>query len=445
MSLYRSYILPMQCGIVNIGDEILAGKILNTNAFDIASRLTALGHEVAYALSWPDDIALLASGLNLLLLGEDSTCLVPSAALANLWPKVDLLVVTGGLGPTHDDLTRDAVAAYLGVPMVQNPEATLWLAERLGKTVAELPESQLRQVILPVGVEPLRNPQGTACGLRFSVGKTTVYVFPGVPYELEAMMRLHVEPVLLADHVLLRRLIWTFGLSESKQREYLNHWVPAAPFRFSSLPNERGVVLSLQASVPKTEAALLEVTLKQSCGELLARLPQETVVHSEGLDLPQAVFAALSEAGETLSVAESCTGGGLGFLITEVPGSSLVFRQGFLTYSNAAKVELLGVDPALLAEYGAVSEQVAQAMARGCVLRSGTTWAVAITGIAGPDGGSLDKPVGCVFIAVAHREGGMAFRKLQFKGTRNRIRWQSAYVALNLLRLVQKGHVILNT
>ncbi len=438
----------MQCGIVNIGDEILAGKILNTNAFDLASRLTALGHHVAYAITWPDEIESLATGLRLLLpprRGQTSEWPDITSLPASPLPAVELLILTGGLGPTHDDITREAIAAYLGVGLKLHVEAMQWLAERLGKSPEALPDGQMRQVILPEGVRALRNPQGTACGLHFEAGSCQVFVFPGVPYELEAMMRLHLEPMLQGDSVLLRQLLWTFGLGESKQREYLAGWQPPAPFRFSSLPNERGVVLSLQASVPKVEAEALGLALQKAHVDLMSRLPAETLVDVEGRDLGEAVIHALTEAGETVSVAESCTGGGLGFLITEVPGSSRVFREGFLTYSNEAKVNLLGVDKALLAEHGAVSEPVAMAMARGCVLRTGSTWALAITGIAGPDGGTVEKPVGTVFIAVAHRDGGMAAKKLQLKGTRNRIRWFSAYFALNWLRLAQKGHLSLNT
>jgi len=437
MSRFVTYILVMQCGIVNIGDEILAGKILNTNAFDLAGRLTSLGHDVAYALTLPDDIPVIASGLRDLL---------DHAGPRSAFPAVDLIILTGGLGPTLDDITREAVAAYLGCGLAYREEAAAWLSERLGMRSEELPAGQRRQVVLPEAAEPLRNPQGTACGLRFQAGTAQVLVFPGVPSELEAMARLHLEPMLAAGRLLLRRFIWTFGLSESKQGEFLADWSPPAPFRFSSLPNERGVVISLQAAVSESEADPLRSVLDKACAEVISRLPAEFVVDGESdRDLPQSVVHHLQAAGETLSLAESCTGGALGFLITEVPGSSKVFREGYLTYSNEAKSSLLGVTSGLLAEFGAVSAPVAKAMALGCQRRSGATWGLAITGIAGPDGGTPEKPVGTVFIGLAHREGGTAVKALNLKGTRNRIRWFSAYWALNVLRLAQKQIVILNT
>lgn len=425
----------MRCGILNIGDEILAGKILNTNAFDLASRLTALGHDIAYAITWPDQIDTLAAGF---------AALVDRGGSEPAWPKIDLLLVTGGLGPTLDDITRDAIAQWLGVPLQQNAEATAWLAERLKTAPADLGTGQLRQVFLPAGTTPLRNVLGTACGLGYKRQDVQVMVFPGVPSELEVMSRQHLEPLLQGGSVLLRRLIWTF-LSESKQSDFLRGWAPPAPFQFSSLPNERGVVISLQACVPAQEAAAQEAKLQTAISNLLARLPAEAVIDTEGRDLPAAMVHALSEAGETVAVAESCTGGALGFLLTEVPGSSRIFKQGFLTYSNEAKRELLGVPAALLAEHGAVSEATALAMARGCQLRADSTWALAITGIAGPDGGTAEKPVGTVHIAVARRGGEALSKVFHFKGARNRIRWQSAFNALNLLRLAQKGHVMLNT
>ncbi len=420
----------MQCGILNIGDEILAGKILNTNAFDLASRLTALGHEVAFALTWPDNIETLAEGLGALIEGRWS----PAC------PKVDLLLVTGGLGPTQDDITRDAIARYLQVPLALHREAAEWLAARLHTQADSLPDAQLRQAILPEGVAALRNTQGTACGLDFTAHGVRVMVFPGVPSELEAMARMHVEPLLLGDTVLVRRLLWTM-LSESKQRACLEGWAAPSPFQFSSLPNERGVVISLQACVPTVDADAQQLRLDAAMEELIARLPLESIVDENGLDLPQAVVRHLTDAGETLSVAESCTGGGLGFLITEVPGSSRVFREGYLTYSNEAKAGLLGVSKEVLAEHGAVSEAVVLAMARGCLLRSNASWALAISGIAGPDGGTPEKPVGTVWIAVAKRGGAAHAKCLSLKGTRNSVRWRSAYQALYLLILAQKGHI----
>jgi nicotinamide-nucleotide amidase len=351
-------------------------------------------------------------------------------------PRCDMLILTGGLGPTQDDLTREAVADFLSVPLLFNPEAAAWLAERLGLTRDDIPEGQLPQVKVPRGATPLRNPAGTACGFRFETSGTRVFAFPGVPAEFHAMFDLHCRPELQRrDAILLRRKLVTFGLPESRQRELLKDFTPPVPFRFSSLPAESGVVIAIEALVPQAQAASHSVRLEAAWKELISRLPEDCIVDRGGLSLPEAVFLLLRSRKSTVAVAESCTAGALGFLLTETPGSSEVFRQGVLAYANEAKTQWLGVSTKLLAEHGAVSEPVALAMARGCREAANTDYAVAITGIAGPDGGTPEKPVGLVYIGVASSRGAKVYR-FQFRaGDRNSLRWRSAYTALNQLRL----------
>lgn len=431
----------MRIGILNIGDELLAGKILNTNQFELARLLSPLGHDIPYGLVVGDDEDALGRALHLALAGDAGEGPHPDASSGNLsWPGVDALVLTGGLGPTRDDLTRQACAAFLGVETAEHPEALAWLGAFLGKPVEDLPWGQRVQARVPSGTQPLRNPAGTACGFRFVRGSVQVFAFPGVPKELEAMARMHLLPALVSDRVLLEKGLWTWGWSESDQRQCLEGLRLPDSFRFSSLPGERGVRISLQCLCPPAERGKREGELAGYWRDLLAAIPPAVVVDPEGSALPEAVYNELLARGATVSAAESCTGGGLGFLLTETPGSSAVFTQGFMTYSNAAKIELLGVEPLVLERHGAVSEETALAMARNCLERAGTTYAVAITGVAGPGGGTPEKPVGTVWIAVASRQSSHA-RKYLFRGDRQAVRWRSCYSALNHLRLFITGQL----
>lgn len=418
----------MRIGIINIGDELLSGKIVNTNQYDLARILIPLGHDISFNLVIGDEEDALARTLEWI-------------AGPGCFFRPELLILTGGLGPTRDDRTRNAVAGYLGRPVVEHPEALDWLRGilRLDPS-AELAWGQRIQAAVPEGCSPLRNPAGTACGFRFQVGGIPACAFPGVPAELDAMVRLHLLPGFQADQVLLERALWTWGWSEGAQRQAFAGLVFPDEFRFSSLPGIKGVRLTL--------SCLCAPSLREECGvrldllwqDMIRVIPPEAIIDTEGLPLPEAVLKMLSAQGSTVSVAESCTGGGLGFLLTETSGSSAVFHRGFLTYSNQAKTDLLGVEPGILERHGAVSEETALAMAKGCLERSGAAYAVAITGIAGPDGGSPEKPVGTVWIGVA--SNGLAVARLyKFRGDRNTIRWRSAYSALNQLRLLLSGQL----
>lgn len=423
----------MKIGIVNIGDELLSGKILNSNQFDLSRMLAPLGHEIPFGLVIGDDSRALAGALSWALGGQGHT-------------GVDILILTGGLGPTRDDLTREAVAAFLGRKVGEDPGALAWLGSFLGTEPADLPAGQRIQAAVPEGTEALRNPVGTACGFRFLFGSTRVYAFPGVPSELKAMAAMHLLPDLPQERVLLEKGLWTFGWSESSQSRAFAGLGLAEPFRFSSLPSENGVRLSLTCLAPVIERAAREIQLDTHWQALIAAIPPEAVVDREGASLPATILKILSDRRATVSVAESCTGGGLGSLLTELPGSSRIFHRGYLTYSNQAKTDLLGVDPAILEEYGAVSEETVLAMVRGCLERSGADYALAITGIAGPEGGSQEKPVGTVWIAVAAKrmagsQEHTVARRFQFRGDRTQVRSRSCYSALNLLRLLISGNL----
>jgi nicotinamide-nucleotide amidase len=419
----------MRIGLINIGDEILAGKILNTNARELARWLGDLGHEVAFMLTVADGVEPLAAALRQTL--DDA-----SPAL----PRCGMLILSGGLGPTHDDLTRDALAAYLGAPLERSEEAAAWLAEFLRVPIQDIGAGQALQLLVPRGATALRNTTGTACGIRFthqgSGQDCAVFAFPGVPREFRALFDAHCRPLLEnREGALLRRRAVTFGLPESRQRDALRGFAVPDPFRFSSLPNATGVTLALETFAPAADIPRLTSALDAAWNDLLSRLPPECIVDREGTPLPETVFRLLRDRRATVSCAESCTAGYVGYLLTEVPGSSEVFERGFLTYSNDAKRELLGVDEAVLRAHGAVSEETALAMARGCRAKAGSDYAVAVTGIAGPDGGSPEKPVGLVFVAAVSAQGEICARHL-FREDRDGNRRLSAHAALNQLRLL---------
>lgn len=234
--------------------------------------------------------------------------------------------------------------------------------------------------------------------------------------------------------------MWTMGWSESRQAEVVSS-LPS-PIRFSSLPSEAGVLLSMSVSGPYGVQDSLKKLLSTCWRGLVKSIPKSAQVDSYGRSLPEAVCANLARLQATMSVAESCTGGGLGFLITSVPGSSRLFQRGYLTYANSAKADILGVDTKTLKKYGAVSEPVVCQMAHGCRQVSGASYACAVTGIAGPGGGRPGKRVGTVWVAVSC-QGSTISQKLQLHGSRDEIRWRSAYSVLHLLNNLLKNQFIL--
>jgi nicotinamide-nucleotide amidase len=415
----------MRIGLINIGDEILAGKILNTNARDLALWLSELGHELAFMLTVPDGVRELEEPLRRAL-NEDAAT------------RCGMLILSGGLGPTHDDFTREALATYLGTPLERSAVATEWLSKFLGITPDAIGQGQATQLDVPRGVTPLENPVGTACGLGFTENGCAVFAFPGVPREFRTLFDLHCRPLLARrDAVLLRRRAITFGLSESRQRDFLRDFVLPAPFRYSSLPNATGVTIAMETYATNAEEDSLRAALDTAWNDLLSRLPAECIVSRDGTPLVDTVVALLRAHNATVSVAESCTGGLLGHLITSVPGSSAIFQRGFLTYCDDAKRELLGVSTETLQQHGAVSEETAYAMAEGCLKMARSDYAISVTGIAGPDGGTDEKPVGLVYVGVASgRTGRVETARFKFREDRDGNRKKSAYNALNLLRLL---------
>ena len=372
--------------ILAIGDELLHGGLLDTNSKWVAGELEAHGIPVHRFTVTGDDPA----GLE--------------AAIRDACARADVVVATGGLGPTLDDRTRDAAAAVAGVGLcfdaVSWDQVQHWLRSR-GRPV---PESNRRQAFLPEGAEPLANGHGTAPGFRMRLGRATFFAFPGVPREMQPMVREHVLPFLVGDAgrvVTAQHLMRVVGPSEALLGERIESFmVPGRNPAVGVTASHGLLTVRVVATAGSAEAAS---ALCRQTRDQLHPLVAEWLFAEGNEDLNALVVRRLAEAGRTLALAESCTAGLIASRLGDVPGVSAVLRGSAVAYANEAKTALLGVDPSLLAAHGAVSEPVAGAMARGAAERMGADLACAVTGIAGPGGGTADKPVGTVCFACWDR------------------------------------------
>jgi len=405
--------------VVTVGDELLLGTTVDTNAAWIGRRLAARGIPV----------------LRRYTVGDDAEEI--SHAVAGAADVADLVLVTGGLGPTPDDLTRDAVAAWLDRPLRLDPEVLASLEARFRKRGAkELPAPNRRVAEVPEGALKLANPVGTAPGLVLEHGRSVIVLLPGVPSELEAIVEAGLEDVLVEAFStrllpVHHRVIHTTGIPESLLAQQVADTLGEGPdaVQIAFLPDVRGVDLRLTTpSRDEREAADLLDGMEHRLRATLAPWRFET----DRGDLAESVNVELRRAGLRLAVAESCTGGLVAKRITDVEGSSEVFVGGVIAYANEVKIRELGVDPEILGRQGAVSEDVARQMAVGAASRFGVACGLAITGVAGPGGGSREKPVGTVWMA-ATAAGRTAVRLERFPGDRAGIRERAAQAALFLL------------
>ncbi|MGQ0552652.1 MAG: CinA family nicotinamide mononucleotide deamidase-related protein [Planctomycetota bacterium] len=410
--------------ILAVGDELLAGDALDTNSQWLARQVRARGQRVTSFAVVGDDAADVAR------------------AVRQAQGQAEVLLITGGLGPTVDDLTRDGVAAALDLPLAERAELLNELEAWSVRVGRRLNAGSRRQAELPLGAQALANPLGTAPGFCVSVpgggpagADFWLACFPGVPSEMRPMAEALLERVLASAPAFVSRRLLVCGLTEAALGERLADLMHHASGQRDDARlgiTAHGGVLSVVLRGQSSEAlAAMEATVRERAGEALFGSGEET--------LAGVVVAALAARGATLTTAESCTGGLLAGAITAVPGSSAVFREGVVTYANAAKQERLGVPAALLAQHGAVSEPVACAMARGQRSRAHADFALAITGIAGPGGAVPGKPVGTVVIALddaALESQGEPPQVVThaWRGSRDELRGRAVTVALDLLR-----------
>ncbi|MEB3301693.1 MAG: competence/damage-inducible protein A [Cyanobacteriota bacterium] len=412
----------MSAEILCIGTELLLGDILNGNARWLAQELASLGvphHRQE-------------------VVGDNRERLI--LALQEAAKRCRVLITTGGLGPTMDDLTTEAVAAAFHAPLVEHPQVWEDIQNKLGARGKPVAASNRRQAQLPEGAAVLPNPTGTAPGMIWSpIPGFTILTFPGVPREMQAMWRATAVPWLrqagLAEGVFFSRRLHVWGIGESLLAEQVDDLLSLANPTVAPYAGGGQVTLRLtaRASDPVAAKALLEPVEREIRGRIGA-----ACYGADDDSLASVVLSQLAERQQTLAVAESCTGGGLGGALAAVPGASQSWLGGVIAYANSAKRELLGVPSDLLERWGAVSDPVALAMAEGVRERLASDWAVAITGVAGPGGGSPDKPVGLVHVAVVGPEpfGGWS-EGLRFGPSRGRQAIQALSVgeALNRLRL----------
>ena len=407
----------MDIGILVIGDELTSGMTLDTNSSFIARESQMRGWHVSSVMTVGDDGDAIKGGLDYLLGISDA------------------LVVTGGLGPTADDITTAAVAGAFGLDSYIDEAVLKQLKERFGRFGLPWTKNNVKQAMFPEGADIIANPVGTASGFLIERDGRPVIVIPGVPVEARRMFTGGVIPLFrerftCREHV-AKRTIKTFGRTESQIDQILSHEdleIPGITIGFyPRFPEIRLVVTSRDEDSERAEENLRVV-----CERIEGRLHGHIFGYDD--DTMEGVTASfLTDRKLTLSVAESCTGGLITDRLTDVPGSSVFLERGVVTYSNTSKVELLGVPASVIEKRGAVSEEVAILMAEGVKKLAGTDIGLSTTGIAGPTGGTEEKPVGTVFIALATEEG-TTCRRFLFRWDRRRIKEISSQIALNMLR-----------
>lgn len=401
--------------LVTIGTELLLGLTVDTNGAEIARRLSAMGIRVVRRTAVadrPDEIR---------------------QAVAEALARTGAVITTGGLGPTRDDITKKVIAEQFGVPLHFDPIVWEHLLERFRRFGRAPVASNRSQAEVPDGAIVLTNRWGTAPGLWLAGAAGLVIMLPGVPLEMRMLLEHEVAPRLAGQgggRAILSRVVRTTGIPESTLAERMGEIeAEIAPLTLAYLPGVAGVDLRLSAwdfapdEADRRLSAAADLLVARSAGH----------VYGEGeTDLAAVVLHSAGRRGWHLGTAESCTGGLLGARLTDVPGSSEVYSGGVVVYSNELKTALLGVPSELIAAHGAVSEAVVRAMAEGAVARLGVEAAMAVTGIAGPGGGTDEKPVGTVWLGVATPEG-VESRRTVFGGTRQEIRERAAQAALFLL------------
>jgi len=371
--------------IITIGDEILFGQITDTNTQWIGAELTNIGIRPIRKTS----------------VGDNQEDILSSLKEAS--ERADVIIVTGGLGPTKDDITKHTFCKYFNSELKINEDALALVTDFFAKRGREMTELNIQQAALPTNCTYIANLWGTAPGMWFDENNVIYISLPGVPYEMKSLMEHAILPRLkdrFVSNIIQHKIVRTIGIGESFLAETIEHWENALPahIRLAYLPHFGQVKLRLTAT--GDNQAELDAELKDQVNKLLP-LIQDYVFGYDADELESVIGRLLIEQHATISTAESCTGGFVASQLTSIPGSSRYFEGSVISYSNAVKTSLLGVSGQTLDTYGAVSEQTAKEMAEGARKALNTTYAISTTGIAGPDGGTAEKPVGTVWIACA--------------------------------------------
>ncbi|MHC4074960.1 MAG: competence/damage-inducible protein A [Planctomycetota bacterium] len=406
-----------RASILTIGNEVLSGQTLNSNAAYLGRKLVSTGIGVVSSYTVGDDIDSIVTMLE--LASHDG----------------DVILITGGLGSTDDDLTRQALSRMLGKKLELQQELLGQIEEFFNRRGSVMPQRNKLQAYIPAGSKAMVNRLGTAPGILAQAGGKLYVAMPGVPSEMEQMFEQSVWPVLkelAGGHVICVRKLRCFGACESAIAEMLGELMGRARNPLINCTASGGIItLHIIASSPDEQAAQRMVQadekhLRAILGRLVFGIDDET--------LADVIGQMLTEQKKTIAVAESCTGGLLAKMLTDIPGASKYFMQSWVTYSNTAKVDELGISPELIEKNGQVSQQVSEAMAKAARSKAGTDIGIGITGIAGPTGASEQKPLGLVYISLCYGQNSRTERFV-FSGKRDSVRLSSAQTALNMVRL----------
>jgi competence/damage-inducible protein CinA-like protein len=406
----------MRAEIITTGTELLTGGILDTNSLFLSEELMQIGLDTAFKTAVGDDERNMEETFRRAL------------------ERVDVVIITGGIGPTEDDITRKVVAKVMKKRLVLNEDAHAAIHARLAGRGKEFAVANDRQALMPAGARLLKNPVGVAPGFYIDEEGPFLAVLPGVPLEMRAMFSEGLRPALEERFggklFIRRRVLRTCGISESAVnqaiQEIMRRGVPAVGLTVK----ETGVdirIIARAASAEQSQGLVdrTEAAIRETLGD--------AVYGEDGVELEEVVGALLKQRRLTLAVAESCTGGLVGARITNIAGSSEYFERGAIVYSNLAKTEMLDVPADLIERHGAVSSEVASAMARGIRQAAHTALGLAATGIAGPGGGTEKKPVGLVYLALASQQG-VKTSEHRFLGTREQVRFRASQMALDMVR-----------
>ena len=405
----------MKIQLLLTGNELMSGHTIDSNSAMIAEFLSGKGYSIHRKVTVGDEpLELLAD-------------------MKRLCESGDILIMNGGLGPTLDDLTAQLLSDLTGKPLVENPIARRHLEDWCERRKSPLNNSNLKQAILPEGVEIIPNPTGSAVGFTMVYEDCLIICTPGVPSELRTMMEQTIVDTICKRHPNDQQIdtirLQTFGLGESTLQEMVNH-------DYGEWPEQ--VELSFRAGIPLLEVKLIihdlsHKVIQQRCYQRLHELIGDFIIGEESTTLAESVVKLLQNRQTTITTAESCTGGLIASAITEIAGASAVFEAGFVTYSNRMKQQLVGVSELTLKMYGAVSEEVVIAMTKGALERSGADYGIAVSGVAGPGGGSAEKPVGTVWMAWGHKDN-LRTRRMTLTTDRKRFQQMVTAITLDLIR-----------
>lgn len=403
--------------LISVGTEILLGNIVNTNAAYLSEKCAQLGLSLYYQTVVGDNPDRLEETLKLAL------------------ERSDIVILGGGLGPTKDDLTKEAAARVLGKKLVEDPRSREMIQKFFDtRGIKEITDNNWKQALVPEGAIVVDNDNGTAPGFILEEGEKTLILLPGPPGEMKPMFEKDIFPYLnqKQPEIIVSEMIKICGMGESRVETMIADLIEKQTNPTIATYAKIGEV-HLRLTAKAADEAAARKLMKPVIRELKVRFGGSIYTTNEKMTLEESVVQLLKEQDLTLTTVESCTGGLFTGRLVNVQGASEVLKQGFITYSNKAKRKLIGVKKLTLKEFGAVSDKTAKEMAKGAILTTGSDVAVSITGIAGPDGGTKEKPVGLVYIAVSVK-GNMRVEEYHFTGNRMKIRESAVVAALTLLR-----------